>query len=536
MTILLGLLQAWASRFAITGDGVSYLDMEQAYLRGDWHTAVNGYWNPLYAWLQAIGYLVFRPSPYWEYPVVQFVNFGIYVATACAFEYFLSALLLGRDDETALRFIAYAVFLWSSLQLIGVSMVNPDMVVAGTIYAAFGILARCPKRCGATALGLALAAGYYAKAAVFPIALLILMTGLFFLPRRQIVIASVVFVIICCPLVIALSLKTGHLTIGDTGRLNYAWYVNGVESRLWQGGPPRSGTPVHPARILLDSPRVYEFDGVFPVSNPIWYDESYWYRGLRIWVDPRTLVGAILRNFHGIARVLVLQGAGFLIGGLLGLFLQKLRPARLPRTPLLLVWAVSFATIILLCAVHVETRHIAPFATIMFLIPFTAFRISRPSFGLVVAVLGLASAAWFSSVAPRLGSRTDPFSTTPENEQWILARSMEDFGLVPGDKYATVCCDGSVSMKWAHLVHMYLVACFDWSGNFWQLSEKDEQRVLIALASSGAKVAVSEIPPPDPKRAPGWQRAGSTSYYIYILPAGRQLTPGLQTSIVGEGP
>src|SRR5208283_4215659 len=145
-SILLGLLQAWVGRFAITGDGISYLDMGRAYLRGDWHTAVNGYWNPLYAWLQAIGYLIFRPSPYWEYPVVQLVNFGIYVATACAFEYFLIALLRGRDDETALRFIAYALFLWSSLQLIGVWMVNPDMVVAGAVYAAFGILARQPNR------------------------------------------------------------------------------------------------------------------------------------------------------------------------------------------------------------------------------------------------------------------------------------------------------------------------------------------------------------------------------------------------------
>ena len=535
MTILLGLLQTLVARFAITGDGISYLDMGQAYLRGDWHTAVNGYWNPLYAWLQAIGYLFFRPSPYWEYPVVQLVNFGIYVATACAFEYFLSALLRGRDDETALRFIAYALFLWSSLQLIGVWMVNPDMVVAGTIYAAFGILARDPKRCSPLALALALAAGYYAKAAVFPIALLILMAGLVFLPRRQIVIAFAIFVLICCPLVIALSFKTGHLTIGDTGRLNYAWYVNGVESRLWQGGPPRSGTPTHPARILLDSPRVYEFDGVFPVSNPIWYDESYWYHGLRIWVEPRSLLDAILRNLHGIARVLVLQGSGFLIGGLLGLFLRKLKPLRLPRTPLLLVWAVSLAAVILLSAIHVETRHIAPFATIMFLIPFTVFRISRTSFGLVVAVMGLASAAWFSSVAPRWGSRTDPFRTTLENDQWILATSMEDFGLLPGDKYATVCCDGSVSMEWAHLVHMYLVACFDWSGNFWRLSEQNQQRILIALASSGAKVAVSEIPPPDPKRAPGWHRVGSTSYYIHVLPAG-QLMPGLQTSTVGEGP
>jgi hypothetical protein len=206
--------------------------------------------------LQAIGYLIFRPSPYWEYPVVQLVNFGIYVATACAFEYFLIPLVRGRDDEIGQRFIAYALFLWSSLQLIGVSAVNPDMVVAGTTYAAFGILARDANKWSPPTLAVALAAGYYAKAFVFPVAALILGAGLALSPRRrQICMASAIFAVICCPLVIALSLKTGHMTIGDTGRLNYAWFVNNVESRLWQGGPPRSGRPVHPARILLDSPQ-----------------------------------------------------------------------------------------------------------------------------------------------------------------------------------------------------------------------------------------------------------------------------------------
>ena len=130
VSILLGLIQVWDGRFVMSGDGISYLDMGQAYLRGDWHTAINGFWNPLYAWLQAIGYVIFRPSPYWEYPVVQIVNFVIYFATACAFEYFLILLVRGRDDETGLRFIAYALFLWSSLHLIGAFSVNPDMLLA----------------------------------------------------------------------------------------------------------------------------------------------------------------------------------------------------------------------------------------------------------------------------------------------------------------------------------------------------------------------------------------------------------------------
>ena len=45
--ILLGAVQAWACRFQpSTIDLVSYLDVGDAYLRGDWHAALNGYWNP----------------------------------------------------------------------------------------------------------------------------------------------------------------------------------------------------------------------------------------------------------------------------------------------------------------------------------------------------------------------------------------------------------------------------------------------------------------------------------------------------------
>ena len=532
VSVLLGLIQVWVGRFLMSGDGISYLDMGQAYLRGDWHTAINGFWNPLYAWLQAIGYVVFRPSPYWEYPVVQLVNFGIFVTTACAFEYFLIPLVRGRDDETGLRFIAYALFLWSSLQLIGVFSVNPDMLLAGATYAAFGILARDANKWSPLALALSLVWGYYAKAFFFPVAAMILVSGLAVLSRRrQIWMASAIFAVICCPLVIALSLHTGHLTIGDTGRLNYAWFVNHVESRLWQGGPPRSGRPVHPPRILLDSPRVYEFDGVFPVSNPVWYDESYWYQGLKVWVEPRDFARVVRRNVQGIAKVLILQSSGFLIGGLLAFLLRRLKPLRLPSTPFLLAWGVSVASIMLLCAVHVETRYIASFVTIIFLIPFACFRICRTSFGIAIAVMGLVSAAWFTSLRPWQGSGNDPFLTTPENEQWILATSMEHLGLVPGDKFATVCCDGSVSMKWAHLVHMHLVACFDWDSNFWQLREEDQRRVLAALDSTPAKVAVSEIPPPDPERAAGWQRVGLTRYYIHVLSSGRQQVARNQTPV-----
>jgi len=41
IAILLGAIQAWNTRFYMTPDGISYLDIGDAYLRGDWNTAFN---------------------------------------------------------------------------------------------------------------------------------------------------------------------------------------------------------------------------------------------------------------------------------------------------------------------------------------------------------------------------------------------------------------------------------------------------------------------------------------------------------------
>lgn len=40
-------------RFRLYADTISYLDLAQHYLRGDWYQALNGYWAPLISWLLA---------------------------------------------------------------------------------------------------------------------------------------------------------------------------------------------------------------------------------------------------------------------------------------------------------------------------------------------------------------------------------------------------------------------------------------------------------------------------------------------------
>jgi hypothetical protein len=517
VSFALGLVVTWRSRFYMNHDGVAYLDMGDAYLRGDWHTAINGYFNPLYAWLQALGRVVLHPSMYWEYPVAHLVHYGIFVASVFAFDYFLEGLIKDRDDAFAIRCIAYSIFLWSSLQLTSLTVIEPDMIVCACVYTALGMLLRTPNT-KPVALGTALAIGYYTKAWVFPLALIILVAAWKLLPRRSVLIAGGTFLLLCAPLIVALSVSSGHLTIGDTSRLNYAWYVNNVDmGRFWQGGPPKAGHPIHPARVALDSPRVYAFGGVFPVTFPIWYDNSYWYRGLRLWLAPRLLARAYYENSLGFAKFLFCQAGGFLIGWFLCLLLQKDKILRKNTGPSWVAWLVGLGAVLFLSAVLVEPRYIASAVAILLVVPFTTLsgRIGKVLAG-SVAIGGLAWAISFSSVTTYKGEPTLPFRSTPQNEAWQFATDMQRLGIRPDDHLALAGHSNPVIFA-ARLLRVHVIAQLDWDVMFWQLNETDRQRVLAALASTGAKYAVSEDPPPHPEQAPGWVQIGSSSNYLYPL-------------------
>lgn len=89
------------------------------------------------------------------------------------------------------------------------------------------------------------------------------------------------------PLVVLVSRRTGHASIGEAGRLNYVWFVNGLQPYVgWTGEPAApSGTPEHPPRSLLERPLVLEFASPLPGTYPLWYDPSYWYAGIKIRFD-----------------------------------------------------------------------------------------------------------------------------------------------------------------------------------------------------------------------------------------------------------
>jgi hypothetical protein len=385
VVLLFGLSRTWIGRYSMGADGISYLDLSDAFRRHDWPGFLNAYWSPLYPMLLGIGRMVLPASKPGELIAAHVVNFFIYVAALGCFEFFYRELrkatvatvpCTGDDSvrlpEWALWSVAHALFLWTSLDLITVWDVSPDLCVSAFVYAIAGLLLRFrddPSWRHALVLGTVLGASYWAKAVMFPLAFAFMAIALF--STRSLKLAAkgglvmvLFFAVLAGPLVAALSRQKHRLTFGDSGRINYAMFVSpGGATRNWQGEPQFGITAVHPTRKLLSDPPVYEFAKPIGGTFPPWYDPSYWEEGrvpvLSLKAQVRVVIGHLLSYAE-----LLLHQQNCLLGAWLALLMVARRNAiaELGKMwPLLLMCCAALGLYML---VHVETRFIGGYVAI----------------------------------------------------------------------------------------------------------------------------------------------------------------------------
>ena len=84
--IVLAILQSWERRYQLWDDGVAYLDIADAYMRGDFRHALNAYWSPMYSWILGAALRVVHPPAYWETCLVHAVNVVIFLFSMAGFE------------------------------------------------------------------------------------------------------------------------------------------------------------------------------------------------------------------------------------------------------------------------------------------------------------------------------------------------------------------------------------------------------------------------------------------------------------------
>jgi hypothetical protein len=539
VVIIVGFVRMWVGRYSISPDGICYLDQGDAFFHGQLSYAINGLWSPLYSWLLGAGLFVAKPSRWWEFPVAHLVNFLIYLATLLCFEFFLRSLwqnvrwkppsLDGTNIQSLSReslfVIGYAVFLWTSLELITIWELSPDLEVAAFVYLIAGLLLRLRRENSFNlymALGAVLGLAYLTKAVFFPLGFLFILVGLGFVPRQKylayLLLVTACFVAISAPWLIALSRAKGRFDFGDSGRLNYSALVSpGGRLLNWQGEPPGSGVPVHTTRKIHENPPVYEFATPVGGTYPPSYDPSYWNEGRKWTFDARRQLKVIEDHVLTYAELLLRSQSGLLAGALTLVLVGGIatRKSLLRNWPL---FALCLAPMVLYMLVHVEVRYVGAYIAVFWMAIFFSVRLANSD-----SVRRMAELLAVAMVVTMLLSVADgtmhavravgPYSA---RDQITVADGLEKMGLRAGDHVA-ILGDGNWAY-WARLGKLKIVSTVMSRDTpaFWAETLEQKEVVYRLLAETGAKAVVAaQVPASDVEN--GWQRIGVTEYYLRWL-------------------
>ncbi len=291
--VWLAVLQLRAFGGDVNPDGISYIEIAKLFSAGDVSAVSNGYWSPLYPLVVAIA---LRLSDLWpgasptELSVVLATNLIVFGLASLAIARLVRVLTRsGRDGATTgivvLRAVVVAALcVWSLVRMIGVSTITPDALLAVVLFLVTADLVEAadasPSNRRAIAFGVLLGVGYWTKSVFLPVAVVAI--GAYVLlggnaSRRRLLARSVVgLAIVAGPLVAVQSWSQNHLSFGESGRLNYRWYVGGLDHA------PPIHEPVSetlrresPSTVALDAvPGTLLFKGDVAGSFPYWFDPS----------------------------------------------------------------------------------------------------------------------------------------------------------------------------------------------------------------------------------------------------------------------
>ncbi len=538
VALTLGAARAWVTRFTMNPDGISYLDIGDAYWRGDWHSAINVYWSPLYSWILGFFLKVVNPSMYWEYPLAHLVNFLIYIATLAAFEFFLATFIAERRkhnlelfdrgeiglSESSWCLLGYSLFISSSILLITLHLVTPDMCVAALVYLASALLLKIRQR-NATrwtyvALGVVLGLGYLAKAVMFPLGLIFLITaalvgGFSKNALRNAGVALLIFGCIAGAFIAILSYEEKRLTFSDVGPEAYEVFVDGVDPFI-----PANPGATHPVQQIVNAPKTFEFRMPSRTTYSLWYDPAYWHMGLKPFF-----------NLKG--QLLAVEGALFLYFYLL--FTIQLG-ITMPFLALLVIaasslsclknaaqnWALTVPAIFALTLyslVYTEFRYVAAFFLVLWLAGFSGlqFRESRQMNRLVTLAVGtIAATTLFFIGVPTVRDLWVTRGTIPE---YVLAAAkLRDAGIHAGDELAVIShepfAEGGAYL--ARLGRNEIVAETRVPPLEWTSDPAACKGLLIALRRIGVK-AVLVFGKFSLNSGIRSHRLGATDYQLYVL-------------------
>ncbi|MBP7936518.1 MAG: hypothetical protein KA354_17905 [Phycisphaerae bacterium] len=545
--ITLAGLQEWSSRHTVSQDAVSYIEVAEAYARGDWNNALNAYWSPMYCWILAVSRFLWPPSPYWEATALHMTNIPIHLFTLASFHFFWKRLTQFRHRPDAAdldqdcttpslplwTILGYTLFLWSSFAFSRAT--GADTLVTGFVLLSAGLLLRIQSGRDAwgsyVLLGIVLGLGYLAKAILLPVGLVCLAVALFCSPRARkriphLLAAGIAMALVAAPFVAALSSKMGRFTTGETGRLNYAWLAGKPTT---QTQPPTTQEAPYFPRRVLDLPTVEEFATPVAGTYPMWYDPAHWNRHLRVHLDRWRQWTLLLQNLGIYYEILFVQQAGILATLLVLLLLAANRGRRLrdiaSAYPILIPAITPLGLYALL---SVEPRFLGGSMILIWSALLCAVRLPAGTpyerllhaAGLVlILVMAVPIAQAELHPAQRALKDIRARRDTAPHPQWYVAQALQEQGLRPGDRVAIL---GSINPYWARLAGARVIARIPDAHAQLFLAANDKTRAEVQAALAGIQVralVARSGPLVDPALETGpWRRLAHTDHYVFPIP------------------
>lgn len=559
--------------YQIDGDAAAYMDIGDLIRSHHWAGVINGYWNPLYPAALALGHTLFHATRYTELRAYYFVNFGIFLLQMVAVVAFTDALVRLRHvrstasnsadyllDHYALRYIGVTLLVFAAQRELSIGKVRPDALLQACLLFALAALlhhlASGHLRYAALtgiALGFAYLAKSFALAFTFVCILALIAFRRFWLRHSSGKITAAALIVAACfavvagPYIGALSQQRGRLDFGDSGSLNYAWFVGGTEKmHLQQNQTALFGNAqvhlIHPEKVLLQSPLILSYKLLPYGTYPDWFDTSFWNDHIKTHFNPRAEVRLLPRHLVLVARYLVNHPEVWLLLIILLLlgnhFDTDWRPAKSA------FWVVplclGLAVFAIYGAVNIEERYLTIGYIAVMLTGFAALRplhspprtdTSQAAFALVLllALVAVGQSARINARYHRYLSLAHSPGGWYEPDIFEAAHGLNAMGVGPGD---TIACVGGraclFDYYWARLAgvrilteiylpeHDYPVPLYNELANL-----KDRDLAIDIVRKQGAKVLVGYFDPglmtgTTPTSA-GWKELGLSHFYALPL-------------------
>jgi hypothetical protein len=571
--------------FQIDGDAIAYMDIGD-YLRAhQWAGIVNGYWHPMYPAFLSLGHILFHSTRANELHAYYMVNFAIFLIEMAAMVAFTDALVRLRStlsvdrsplaaatrttnnvqrttfllDRIPLRYLGLALLVIASQRELSLGKVRPDALLQSFLLLALAALLThlATNRLRYAALmGVALGFAYLTKSFAFLFAFLCIAALTVFRrlwlkhsPTRILpaaILALACFGIIAGPYVAALSHQKGRLDFGDSGALNYAWYVGGTEKmHLQPYQTAKFGSAdvhlKHPERELLHSPLILSYAELPYGTYPDWFDTTYWNEQIKPHFKLRDDLPRAARNCVLVLRYLFNHPEALTLLALfcaLGARLTlRWKPGRnafwLP--PLLLgalIWGIY-------AIVNTEERYVTVAYLTIILSLFATLRTPNPetsnpqpatgnlSSALILLLALLATGESLRAVLEdrrNLSAAGEPAGWYSP-QQFRVAAGLESLGVHPGD---TVACVGVnaclVDFYWARLDNVRILTEIydnDVPVPTFLATLPNRDQAIATVRAQGAKVLVADfgtarISDTDPTFR-DWHQLDDTTFYALPL-------------------